>query len=306
MYIVYIIIIEYLIINKLTDITIIIVSFRSEKIISKCLLTINKKYPVIVLENSSNINFKKKIEKDFSNVKCYLMGKNLGFGKANNIGLNLAKTKYVFLLNPDTLLSRNTIEILSKNAKKIKDFALLAPVILNNKHPNYGFFNKKEKFVKKNDYFEVDYIKGFAMFFNKKNFLNIGFFDEKIFIYLEEIDLCKRLNQINKKIYVIPKAKIKHIGGQSHSYEHNLEMEISRNWHWMWSNFYYNTKHYGKLYAYKTTIYFFLKSFFKMFFYFFLNKKKFLINKSRFSGLLNSYLGNNSFYRPFSSNGKTK
>jgi N-acetylglucosaminyl-diphospho-decaprenol L-rhamnosyltransferase len=278
--------------------TIIIVTFNSEKVIYKCLSSISNNYPVIIIENSNNKNFKKQIENKFINVKCILAGENLGFGKANNIGLRLAKTKYVFLLNPDTVLHKDTLEVLISNAERIKNFALLAPIITNSHELNYGFFNKKKK-IKSLDVFEVDYIKGFAMFFNKNKFSHRDFFDENIFLYLEEIDLCKRLNFINEKIYLISKAKIKHLGGKSHGEKFNLEMEISRNWHWMWSNFYYNKKHFGILKAYNLTILLFIKSIFKMIIFLFFNKKKFLLNKARFLGLLNSYLGNKSFYRPF-------
>jgi GT2 family glycosyltransferase len=278
--------------------TIIIVTFKSEKVIYKCLSSISNNYPVIIIENSNNKNFKKQIENKFINVKCILTGENLGFGKANNIGLRLAKTKYVFLLNPDTVLQKDTLEVLTSNAERIKNFALLAPIITNSHELNYGFF-KKKKYIKSLDVFEVDYIKGFAMFFNKNKFSHRDFFDENIFLYLEEIDLCKRLNFINEKIYLISKAKIKHLGGKSHGEKFNLEMEISRNWHWMWSNFYYNKKHFGILKAYNLTILLFIKSIFKMIIFLFFNKKKFLLNKARFLGLLNSYLGNKSFYRPF-------
>jgi GT2 family glycosyltransferase len=277
---------------------IIIVTFNSEKVIYKCLSSISNNYPVIIIENSNNKNFKKQIENKFINVKCILAGENLGFGKANNIGLRLAKTKYVFLLNPDTVLHKDTLEVLTSNAERIKNFALLAPIITNSHELNYGFFNKKKN-IKSLDVFEVDYIKGFAMFFNKNKFSHRDFFDENIFLYLEEIDLCKRLNFINEKIYLISKAKIKHLGGKSHGEKFNLEMEISRNWHWMWSNFYYNKKHFGILKAYNLTILLFIKSMFKMIIFLFFNKKKFLLNKARFLGLLNSYLGNKSFYRPF-------
>jgi GT2 family glycosyltransferase len=279
--------------------TIIIVTFKSEKVIHQCLSSIDDNYPVIIIENSNNKNFKKEIEDKFSNVKCILTGENLGFGKANNIGLRLAKTKYVFLLNPDTVLHKDALKILRGNADRIKNFALLAPIITNSHELNYGFFNKKKNNTKNSDIFEVDYIKGFAMFFNKNKFSQIGFFDENIFIYLEEIDLCKRLNFINEKIYLIPNAKIKHLGGKSHGEKFNLQMEISRNWHWMWSNFYYNKKHFGTLKAYCVTIPLFIKSILKMILFLFFNKKKFLINKARFLGLLNSFLGNKSSYRPF-------
>jgi len=283
------------------NITIIIVTFKSEKIIYKCLSSINKKYPVLIIENSKNKKFKSLIEKKFLNVKCILTGKNLGFGKANNIGLRLAKTNYVLLLNPDTVLSTNTLQVLSNSAHRIKDFALLAPIIVNSNKLNYGFFDNSKiiNIKKSNDAFEVDYIKGFAMFFNKKKFSKIGFFDENIFLYLEEIDLCNRLNSINEKIYLIPEAKIKHLGGRSHGKEFNIEIEISRNWHWMWSNFYYKKKHFGKIRAYNETISLFFKSILKTIFFLFFSKKKFLINKARFLGLFNSYLGKDSFYRPF-------
>ena len=136
------------------------------------------------------------------------------------------------------------------------------------------------------------------MFFNKKKFSKIKFFDENIFLYLEEIDLCRRILLENEKIYVVTKARIKHLGGCSHGINFNLNVEISRNWHWMWSNFYYYKKHFGIFLAYKKTLLVFLKSFLKIFFYLFLSKQKFLVNKARFLGLLNAYLGKDSFYRP--------
>ena len=279
--------------------TIIIVTFKSEGVIHNCLSRINNNYPVIIIENSNDEFFKNEIEKKFSNVKCILTGENLGFGKANNIGIGLVKTQYVFLLNPDAVLFEDTLEILESSANRIKNFALLAPAIIDSHELNYGFFNKKNISTKNIDAFEVDYIKGFAMFFNKSKFSKIDFFDENIFLYLEEIDLCKRLNLINEKIYLISRAKIKHLGGKSHGNEFNLEIEISRNWHWMWSNFYYNKKHFGTLKAYNVTIFLFFKSMLKIIFFIFFNKKKFFIHKARFLGLLNSYLGKKSFYRPF-------
>lgn len=279
------------------NITIVIVTYKSEEVINKCLSSINKKIPVIVIENSNNKKFKKEIEKKFPNVLCFLMKKNLGFGRANNIGINLAKTEYVFVLNPDTILFKNTIQILLKSAFKIKDFALLAPRIANSNILNYGFFNKQIK-KKQNSIFEVDYIKGFAMFFNKKKFKRGDFFDENIFLYLEEIDLCKRLNLAGEKIYIVSKSKINHLGGKSHGKYFNLEIELSRNWHWMWSMFYYNKKHYNLFKAYILTLPIFFKSFLKLFFYFPINKKKFLIHKFRFEGLLNAYKNKKSFYRP--------
>jgi GT2 family glycosyltransferase len=282
--------------------TILIVTYKSQDVIYNCLDSVNKKIPVVIVENSSDLNFKKKLEDKYPNVKCILTEDNLGFASGNNFGLNLILTKYVFLINPDTILQSDTVEILSRSAEKIKNFSLLAPKSSNDL--NFGFFNKTSKQDLKSvrEIFEVDYIKGFAMFFNKNKFINIGFFDPKIFIYFEEIDLCRRLKNINEKIYLISNAKINHTGGKSHGNIFDIEMELSRNWHYMWSMFYYYNKHFGKFWAYKKTFNHFFVSLSKLIFYFFYNKKKYLIYKSRFLGLLNSYLGRPSHYRPYFSN----
>jgi N-acetylglucosaminyl-diphospho-decaprenol L-rhamnosyltransferase len=278
--------------------TILIVTYKSKSVIYNCLDSINNKIPVVIIENSSDQRFKEELENKYLNLKCFLTYDNLGFANGNNFGLNLITTKYVLLLNPDTILQSDTLDVLIASAEKIKDFALLAPVSSNDL--NFGFFNNLEKKEKENtqDIFEVDYIKGFAMFFNINKFINIGFFDSKIFIYFEEMDLCRRLKNINEKIYLVSKAKINHGGGKSHGNIFDMEMEISRNWHYMWSMFYYYNKHFGNLVAYKKTLNYFFFSFVKLLFYFFYNKKKYLIYRSRFLGLLNSYFGRKSHYRP--------
>ena len=68
-------------------------------------------------------------------------------------------------------------------------------------------------------------------------------------MYLENDDLCKRALNKNEYIYIIPDAKIKHLGGKAVDSEYKDEIEFSRNWHWIWSKFYYNKKHYGFLTA---------------------------------------------------------
>lgn len=284
------------------DTTILIVTYKSQSVIYDCLNSINKKIPVVIVENSSDQNFKKNLEDKYLNVRCILTNDNLGFASGNNFGLNLINSKYVFLLNPDTILRPDTLDILVNIAEKIKNFALLAPESTNDF--NFGFFNNEnnKKIEDSKEIFEVDYIKGFAMFFNKNKFINISFFDPRIFIYFEEMDLCMRLKNNNEKIFLVPQAKISHGGGKSHGIKFDIEMELSRNWHYMWSMFYYYNKHFGKFRAFKKTLNYFFLSFFKLFFYFFFNKKKYLIHKSRILGLLNSYFGRKSHYRPHSNN----
>jgi len=280
------------------DVTFLIVTFKSGESIHKCIDLIPKKYPVLVIENSADNFFKGDLEEKYNNVKCTLAGENLGFGKASNIGLNLVKSKYAFLINPDTLITSNTIEQLIHYAEKINDFALLSPVMADEEDKNYRIYKKKLLPINQSEYLEVDFIKGFAMFFNMSKFKSISFFDEKIFLYFEEDDLCKRVRNLNQKIYVIFSSKITHAGGQSHNKEFNKEKDLSRHWHHMWSYYYYNKKHFTFLYALLITFHKVIFYSLKILFYIFLfnkNKKKY---KQRLSGLINSYIGKSSWYRP--------
>ena len=281
-----------------TDLTFLIVTFKSGESIHRCVDLIPKKYPILVIENSADNFFKSDLEKKYDNVKCILAGENAGFGKGSNIGLNLVKSKYAFLINPDTLLTSSTIEQLIHYSQEINDFALLSPVMEDPEDKNYSIYKKKFLPINTLEYLEIDFIKGFAMFFNMSKFKSIGFFDEKIFLYFEEDDLCRRVRKLNQKIYVIFSSKITHAGGQSHNKEFNEEMDHSRHWHHMWSYYYYNKKHFTFLYALIITFDKVISYSLRVFFYTLLfnkNKKKY---KQRLSGLLNSYIGKSSWYRP--------
>ena len=284
--------------DKTDDVTFLIVTFKCVESIHRCINSIPNKYPILVIENSADNFFKSDLEKKYNNVKCILTGKNLGFGKANNIGLNLIKSKYIFLINPDVLLMHDTTEQLIYYSQKIKNFALLAPALNDLEDKNFTIYKKNLSTINKLEFLEVDCIKGFAMFFNMSKFKNIGFFDEKIFIYYEEDDLCKRVRSLNEKIYVIFSSKVIHKGGQSHNKEFNEQMELSRNWHYMWSYFYYNKKHFTYLYAILITFHKLIFYSLRVIFYSLRsnrNKKKY---KQRLSGLINSYIGKPSWYRP--------
>jgi len=137
------------------------------------------------------------------------------------------------------------------------------------------------------------------MFLNLQQFQSIGFFDENFFIYFEEIDLCRRLKNNNKKIFLDSGIEIEHIGGSSHDKKINHEMELSRNWHWMWSTFYYHKKYKGFLFALSKVILKLFSSSLKIIYYSIIkNQYKKNIYFHRFSGLVNSIMGKKSWYRP--------
>ena len=273
-------------------ITIIINTFKSEDKIHQCIDSIASKVKIIIIENSDNINLKKELENKYNNIQCFLTGKNLGYAKGNNLGISKVKSEYALVLNPDAILASDALDKLLTTANKLSDFAIIGPAKQNE-------FSKFDLNKNEDQVFQVDSLKGFAMLLNLDQFEDIGFFDENFFIYLEEIDLCKRLKKKNKKIYLDKDVLIHHLGGSSHNEIINFEMELSRNWHWMWSTFYFNKKHYGYFKALFSVGRKFFSSLIKLLFYSLIfNTYKKKIYLQRFSGLFNSIIGNKSWYRP--------
>ena len=273
---------------NLKDLTVVIVTFKSDEIILNCLKSIPQEIPVIVVENSNDHDFKKKVENSFKNINCILTGENKGYATANNIGLNLVKTKYALVLNPDTLLDKNAINNFLKTAESLKEFWLIGPG--NDQMIDINF---KEDNIK-----EVDNLKGFAIFFNMSKF-NDKYFDENFFLFFEEIDLCRRVKKNNGKIYLDKRILINHIGGSSVSRKKSFELEKNRNWHWMWSTFYYHKKYNGFVIAFILVFPKLLSAVIKTAGYFLLfNKESKEIYMCRLSGLFNSMINRNSWYRP--------
>ena len=205
------------------DITVIITSFKSEKKILNCINSLGEDLKIIVIENSNDKKLKNKLEIKYTNLKCILSNNNLGYAKGNNLGLSMVDTKYALIINPDAEVDNQAINNFFLTAKNKPDFAIIAPFIQEARVSEPS--EKENKGV-----YEVKSVKGFAMFLNLDQLKDIGFFDENFFIYFEEIDLCKRIVQKKKKIFLDTNIKIKHAGGTSHEDSINFEMEKSRNW----------------------------------------------------------------------------
>jgi len=137
------------------------------------------------------------------------------------------------------------------------------------------------------------------MLINLEKFESRKLFDENIFLYFEDFDLCRRIKSIEGKIYSSKDLLAKHLGKKgSTDQDYNLEFEILRNWHWMWSTFYYHKKYYGHLYAVYKNYGKLFRSIFNLFLYTILfNTKNRKIYSARASGLLNAMLGKKSWYR---------
>jgi len=283
------------------NLSVIIVSFKSNHVIEHCIESIDKEIRIIVVENSNDSLLKKKLEKKYENVRCILSDKNIGMGAGNNLGLRYVTTDFVLILNPDVKLEKDAISELIKASKKIDSFGLLSPISDNLKNPNYKRF-KEEKIFDYENPFKVKSIDGYSMLLNFtkiKMIKDFKFFDENFFLYLENEDLCKRLIEINEDIYVIPKSKIDHLGGKAVDPKYRNEIEYLRNWHWMWSKFYFNKKHYGYAIAVLKIFKNLISAKIKFFYYLItLNTFKRKIYQMRLLGLISSMIGKNSYYRP--------
>ena len=224
------------------NLSVVIVTLKSEKVINKCINSIGQNVPIIVVENSNNQKFKQDLESRYQNSKCILSGSNLGMGVGNNVGIKAAKTDYVFILNPDVTLEPNTLDEIFTQSKKLAEFTILSPINTDINYPNY----KTKKILKNgNIHFQVDYVDGFSMLLNKNKFNDDIYFDEKFFLYLENNDLCIRVKRAGGSIYIVPTSKINHGGSKAVDTKYKDEVELSRNWHWIWSKFYFNKKNFG-------------------------------------------------------------
>lgn len=276
------------------NITIVLVSFFSKHHIIRLCKKLHK-YKVIIVENSNDLSLKKILKK--KNIKIFFPSKNLGYGCGNNYAIAKSKTKKVLILNPDVNISQKSIEHLIKESNKIKNYGILFPR-LNSLESNKMFEVEKRKIIEINYKFVgKNIVSGCGMLINIEKLKKIGFFDKKIFLYKEETDLIKRCNDSSIKCYTLKNSKISHFGSQSHNNKISLEAELFRNWHWMWSNFYFYKKHFGFNYALIKFSKKLISSFLKKEIFFLFKNTKYKIYQARFNGLWNSIKNNPSNYR---------
>ena len=282
-----------------SEITFVIVSLEAIKGIRNCLKNIGNKYKVIIAENSNNNNIKEEIENNYANAKCILLGKNLGYASAANVGISSVETKFAFLINADIEIYDSQIKEIENEINKLNnDFFIASPFyndfkdfIENNKFDKV--FNLNQKIQLKNNIEKVTILKGSSMLFNLSKFEK-KIFDENFFFFFEEIDVCKRTILKNGKIYLINNVTINHSGNKGIEHVSSHEINKFRNWHYYWSSFYYHKKHYGfynslRVHLKRLIKFFFLKNYYMIF-----NKKQSDMYKFRFGGLLNSILSKKS------------
>ena len=279
------------------NLTFVIVTFKSRKVIYDCLNSLPKDFNKLIIENSSDEELKKEIEQNYDKTEVVL-SKNIGMGAGNNLGIIKSNTQFVYVLNPDVVLKSDTIININNSISKLDNFAIISPLSDNPLYPNYRSNSGEILKDDSNSISNVEEIDGYSMIINKDCFDDNFFFDEKFFMYLENVDLCLRAKKNGGKLYIITNSKIHHLGAKAVDDKFSEEIEFSRNWHWMWSRFYFNKKHRGIFLSLLFGLISLLGNFIKYSICLFTFNKKRNIYKMRMSGTINALLGKQSWYRP--------
>ena len=283
-------------------ITAIIVTYKTKlNVLKNCLDSLDKNINIVLIENSKKFKEKAPLIKKYKNLKIYCTGSNLGYAKGNNFGLKKINTKYAIILNPDTICQKNFFKNLNEIIKNLKDFHLIGCQYSEKlSHNQAGFFNKDIKKKFKN-LTKVDWVKGFTLIINMNKFKTKKVFDENYFLFFEEIDLCKSIKKKSGNVFFSKKLKIKHLGFKSSTGKTKYDKEDLnnlKNWHYMWSNFYYHKKNHGYIFSFIKHFGKLVRSLLKVIYYSLLLKQekqnKYLF---RLLGLYNSIIGNPSFFR---------
>lgn len=228
--------------DKEVDVSIIIINFNTLQLTKNCIESVfnktkNISFEIIVVDNASTDESKEILVKD-NRINYIYSEKNLGFGQGNNLGAENANGKYLFFLNPDTILLNNAVYILANfldcnssaiacggnlydaDGKPIHSFRRYLPGfkwelnLLSIGVLDWLLYGINSEFNHTGKVLKVGYVTGADLMVSKTDFLKIGGFSKDFFMYYEETDLCFKLQLGEKNIYSVPSAKIIHLEGK--------------------------------------------------------------------------------------------
>ncbi len=230
------------------DVSIVIVNYNVREFLQQCLESIDRsrhtlRYEVIVVDNDSHDQSVPILQHKFPHVRFIALEENLGFGRANNIGIRQARGRYILLLNPDTLIQEDTIETMVRYMDEHPEVGISGCKVLNangtfQMQCRRGFpspwvsfcklfglqslFPRSPLFARYNQTFRsedetylIDAVIGAFMFCRREPLLDIGGFDEEFFMYGEDLDLCYRMKQAGFATAYAPLTTIVHFKGES-------------------------------------------------------------------------------------------
>ena len=219
------------------DVSVIIVNYKTCSLVVDCINSIYEKtkevtYEVIVVDNNSDDGSVETIVKMFPQVRIFSLKENIGFGKANNIGVQNAKGRYVFFLNSDTVLLNDAISILANYLDTHDTVALCGGQLFDKKgnpsgsyleYPEMKFFlslvlrgNVTYKELPIYPEGEIPYYISGADMMMRKSFIDkYGAFDPDFFMYYEDTELSYRVRHLGFGVHFVPRAQIVHLHDMS-------------------------------------------------------------------------------------------
>jgi GT2 family glycosyltransferase len=291
-----------------------IATFYPGNIINKCLASLPDNKEILIIDNGDD----KKLQDDLSkinnkNLHYYNIG-DVGISKSLNYAISKSSNNYVFITQPDVIISSQSIENLIKASEKYDKVGIASPLTFDEKnYSKYDYYdlkisksgkvlnNKKNFLIKKPEgNICVEAINSTALLIKKDVIEKIGKWDENIYTYLEDIDMCLRLRLAGYQIIKVSDAKAYHIGFASHEKKNHKKHDILRNWHFCWSSIYFKNKHATTISFFIFYIKIFSKSLFKSIIYSILfNKKKSEINLIKLRACLSYLFSRKSDFRKF-------
>lgn len=247
-------------------VSIIIVNFNTAGLLDDCIGSVidntnGVDYEIIVVDNNSEVGSVNYLISKYPEVRFIFSEENLGFGRANNLGVSYANGKYLFFLNPDTLLLNNTISILYEfmeanpqtgacggNLYKQDNTPAISfhtmdfytrewRILLNKKWPlGFNITDKPQ---------DVSVIMGADLFIRRDIFNRLKGFDPDFFLYFEEVYLCDLVRRTGYKVTSVPQARITHFEGAAAENKSEELNKWSYQEHW-YSKFVYFSKTKGK------------------------------------------------------------
>ena len=262
------------------DLSLILVSFNTREVLRESLQSVEREkgdltLEIFVVDNNSHDGSVAMVEAEFPQVIVMRSAVNLGFGAANNVALEKASGRYIVLLNSDAFLCpdslRLSVELMDKHPEvglaggrlvgrdhALQPSARMFPSILSDflvmtglahKFPKSKFFGRFDRtWADPMQAAEVDWVPGAYSIIRSEALQEVGFFDPEFFLYSEEVDLCRRIQQAGFKIMYWPEILVIHIGGESSRQIKTLEMSSAGaqlvRWR-MRSTLLYYRKHHG-------------------------------------------------------------
>lgn len=256
------------------DISIIIVNWNTKKLLLKCIDSIlkdirNFNVEIIVVDNASTDDSVQAVNDRFDSVKVIRNSENLGFAKANNIGINESTGKYICLINSDIVVKSGCFNNLFEYMEKKPSIGMIGPRLLNTNgtlqtsckkfpsiwntttralflhklFPNYSIFSTEEmNYFKHDKIIEVDALAGAFLMVRKEALVEIGLLDENYFFYSEDIDWCFRFWQYRWSVVFFPYSVcVHHDGGSSKKSPIKFHLQLIK------SKYIYMQKHHSAL-----------------------------------------------------------